>query len=63
MTSNTTNFDNGSSNRPPMLQRNDFSGWKGRMILFLESYDDNMPNIITTGPYIPYINVTTQVNM
>ena len=33
------------------------------MILFLESYDDNMPNIIMTGPYIPYYNVTTEVNI
>src|SRR5919199_878142 len=33
------------------------------MILFLESYDDNMPNIIMIGPHIPYYNVTTEVNI
>src|ERR687885_20610 len=63
MSYNTTNFDNGSSNRPPILQRNDFSGRKGRMILFLESYDDNMPSIILNGPYTPHYTVTTEVNI
>ena len=33
------------------------------MILFLESFDDNMPNIIMTGPHIPHYNVATEVNV
>nr|XP_043638037.1 uncharacterized protein LOC122609041 [Erigeron canadensis] len=45
--------DNGSSTRPPMFVKDDFSGWKGRMSLFLESIDQNMPDILTDGPYVP----------
>nr|XP_043611717.1 uncharacterized protein LOC122583368 [Erigeron canadensis] len=45
--------DNGSSTRPPMFDKDDFSGWKGRMSLFLESIDHNMPDILTDGPYVP----------
>nr|XP_043630031.1 uncharacterized protein LOC122601330 [Erigeron canadensis] len=45
--------DNGSSTRPPMFDKDDFSGWKGRMSLLLESMDNNMPDILTDGPYIP----------
>nr|XP_043633191.1 uncharacterized protein LOC122604363 [Erigeron canadensis] len=45
--------DNGSSTRPPMFDKDDFSGWKGRMSLFLESIDNNMPDILVDGPYVP----------
>src|ERR1043166_1426967 len=47
------NIDNGSSTRPPMFDKDDFSGWKGRMSLFLESIDNNMPDILADGPHIP----------
>jgi len=49
----TSILDNGSSTRPPMFDKDDFSGWKGRMSLFLESIDNNMPDILTDGPHIP----------
>ena len=62
MSTNTINFDNGSSNRPPILQRNDYSGWKGRMLLFLESFDNDIPDIIKIGPHIPHYDVHTDVN-
>nr|XP_043615903.1 uncharacterized protein LOC122587802 [Erigeron canadensis] len=45
--------DNDSSTRPPMFDKDDFSGWKGRMSLFLESIDNNMPDILVDGPYVP----------
>jgi hypothetical protein len=47
------NIDNGSSTRPPLFDKDDFSGWKGRMSLFLESIDNNMPDILADGPHIP----------
>src|SRR3990170_4063434 len=47
------NIDNGSSTRPPMFDKDDFSGWKGRMSLFLESIDHNMPDILADGPHVP----------
>ena len=51
--------DNGSFTRPPMFDKNDFSGWKGRMSLFLESIDNDMPDILVDGPYVPKETVVT----
>nr|XP_043625657.1 uncharacterized protein LOC122597087 [Erigeron canadensis] len=45
--------DNGSSTRPPVFDKDDFSGWKGRMSLLLKSIDNNMPDILVDGPYVP----------
>jgi gag-polypeptide of LTR copia-type/Zinc knuckle len=56
----SSNLDNGSSTRPPLFDKNDFSGWKGRMSLFLESIDPNMPDILRDGPYVPTNTVVTE---
>ena len=53
-------IDNGSSTRPPMFDKDDFSGWKGRMSLFLESIDNNMPDILQDGPYVPTQTVVVE---
>nr|XP_043629939.1 uncharacterized protein LOC122601244 [Erigeron canadensis] len=36
-----------------MFDKDDFSGWKGRMSLFLESIDNNMSDILQDGSYVP----------
>lgn len=36
-----------------MFDKTDFCGWKGRMSLFLESIDNNMPDILLDDPISP----------
>jgi len=42
-----------------MFDKTDFSGWKGRMSLFLESIDNDMPDILVDGPFVPTKTVVT----
>ena len=44
--SNSQYHDNGNMNKPPKFDRDDFSSWKGRMLLFLGAVNDNITEVI-----------------
>ena len=59
--SNSQYHDNGNMNKPPKFDRDDYSSWKGRMLLFLGAVNDNITEVIMkTGPFIPMSAAATE---
>ena len=55
----STYSSNGSMGRPPKFDSTNFDMWKGRMLLFLESTDSHILEIIRNGPHIPLTFLTS----
>ena len=52
----STNFhiqEGHSTNRPPLVDGNDYNYWKARMTIYLQSIDYNLWELIENGPYVP----------